>query len=160
MNDVYLDLRPTDSHPFAYKYPRPMVSADVVVLRPDADGWKILLIRRGGEPYKDYWALPGGFWGEDEDVVETACRELEEETGLVPAEIHQVRAYGAKNRDPRGPVVSVAHLAVVPAEAEARAGDDAAAAQWHNIENLPPLAFDHAQMIADALELARSKNIL
>lgn len=160
MKDVYLDFRPTDSHPFAYKYPRPMVSADVVVLRPDADGWKILLIQRGGEPFKGYWALPGGFWDKDEDMVETACRELQEETGLVPSEIHQVGAYGAKNRDPRGPVVSVAHLAVVPADAEAHAADDAANSQWHALENLPPLAFDHARMIADALALARLKNIL
>jgi len=160
MKDVIWTSAPRTPTPLPISTRAPWFRPTSVVLRPDADGWKILLIQRGGEPFKGYWALPGGFWDKDEDMVETACRELQEETGLVPSEIHQVGAYGAKNRDPRGPVVSVAHLAVVPADAEAHAADDAANSQWHALENLPPLAFDHARMIADALALARLKNIL
>jgi 8-oxo-dGTP diphosphatase len=105
------------------------------------------------------WALPGGFVNMDESLEEAAQRELEEETGLKQAYLEQLYTYGEPGRDPRGRVVSVAYFALLPSDAPIRAegGSDASQASWCAVECLPPLAFDHAEIIAYALRRLRYK---
>jgi len=92
--------------PFTYDYPRPAVSADVVVLDLESDS--ILLIQRKKDPFAGSWALPGGFMDMDESADAAAIRELKEETGLIVSRVQQIGAYSATDRDPRGRVVTVA----------------------------------------------------
>jgi len=134
------------------------VAADTVALRCTAErGLDVLLVERGNEPYKGCWALPGGFVEQDEDLPDAAARELEEETGLRPAALAQVGAWGAPGRDPRGRVVSAVYLAIAkPGLDEVQGGDDAARAAWHAVVDLPPLAFDHSEIIPVALQRLRA----
>ena len=108
------------------------VAADLVILTVRSGSFEVLLIRRGIAPYKGRWALPGGFVRPDEDLAAAARRELAEETGLDSGRIHleQVATYGEPGRDPRGRVVSVAYLALVPDLPAPVAGTDAASAGW------------------------------
>ncbi|GAA1924978.1 NUDIX domain-containing protein [Nocardioides marmoribigeumensis] len=136
------------------------MTVDVVALsvRPD-DGLCALAVRRGSEPHKGRWALPGGFVDKDEPLDKAAARELGEETGVSPRslELHQVGAYGAPKRDPRGRVVSLAWLTALPASTEVAGGDDATDARWFPVADLlkpRKLAFDHATILKDALALA------
>ncbi len=139
------------------------VAVDLVMLALADGGLQILLIRRGGEPFAGRWALPGGFVEPDEDLVDAAVRELAEETGLHRPAGHlaQLCAYGAPGRDPRGRVVSVAYLALLPDPPAPVAGDDAAAARWWPVaewerpDATDRLAFDHHRIIADALAHVR-----
>jgi ADP-ribose pyrophosphatase YjhB (NUDIX family) len=137
------------------------VAADLVILTVRAGRLEVLLVRRGIAPYKGRLALPGGFVRPSEDLATAALRELREETGLAGDRIHleQVATYGAPRRDPRGRVVSVAYLALVPDPPAPVAGSDAAAADWHPIDDVDParLAFDHNVILADAVERARAK---
>ncbi len=139
-----------------YEYPRPALTVDAVVLRGSAEDREVLLVRRGQEPYRGRWALPGGFVDEDEPLEAAARRELAEETGLVAEDrpLRQVGAFGDPGRDPRGWTVGVAFLLESddPADAEVRGGDDAEEAAWHRLDALPPLAFDHDRIVAAALE--------
>lgn len=136
---------------FSYQYPRPALSADCVLLTWADQQLKVLLIERRNPPFAGSWALPGGFVDIDESPETAAIRELEEETHLTKIDLHQLGAYGAVDRDPRTRVVTIAFWGLVrPAQMKkATAGDDAAATAWHSLENLPSLAFDHAQIIAD-----------
>jgi 8-oxo-dGTP diphosphatase len=137
-----------------YEYPRPTVAADSVVLASREDGLSLLLICRGGEPFKGSWALPGGFVEQDEPLADAAVRELREETGIeLPADaVIQLGAYGDPARDPRGWAVSVVYLAMLAQAPDPTGGDDAAEARWWPLDALPEeLAFDHAQIIRDAL---------
>ena len=109
----------------------------------------VLLIQRGNEPYKGYWAFPGGFLEMDETVARCAERELEEETGIVLTSMQLVGVYSDVERDPRGRVVTAAYAAMTTMP-EANAADDAAAAQWWPLNALPELAFDHDKILADA----------
>ena len=141
------------------------VTVDLVVLtirsaRQTARGsLHVLLVRRGIPPYQGRWALPGGFVLDHEDLPEAAERELAEETGVDGAARHleQLATYGAPRRDPRGRVVTVAYLALLPDLPSPVAGTDAAAAAWHDVAALPRLAFDHARILADGVERARAK---
>lgn len=135
-----------------YKYPRPAVTGDCVVITTE-DEPRVLLIERGNEPYKGCWAIPGGFLNMDETTEQCALRELEEETGLKLVNVQQIGAYSKVDRDPRGRTISVAYLAVVDQPFEVSGQDDAAKAQWFPVNALPPLAFDHAQIMADAIAL-------
>lgn len=118
---------------------------------------KILLIKREKEPFKDYWALPGGFLENEEPLEVGAKRELKEETGLQIYEIHQLKAFGNPGRDPRGRTISIAFWGEVFSEEKVSGSDDAADAQWFDLENLPPLAFDHKQIVEFAHEHYHSK---
>jgi 8-oxo-dGTP diphosphatase len=138
--------------PYTYEHPRPAVAVDIVVFHPRPDGLHVLLIQRGLEPYQGYWALPGGFVEIDEPLEETARRELEEETSLSAPLVKQVGAYGDPKRDPRGRVISIAYLAVLPENAGStvKGASDASQAAWFPVGHLPPLAFDHQEILQDA----------
>ena len=136
---------------YTYEYPRPMLTADCVVVRPSGE---VLLVRRGNEPFKGCWALPGGFMEMDETIEHCAVRELMEETGIEADEsmLILVGVFSAPGRDPRGRTVTAAYL--VRADiGEAKAGDDAAEVRWWPLNALPPLAFDHDAVIAAAIRL-------
>lgn len=135
---------------YTYKYPRPAVTADCIVITEDTDA-KVLLIQRGDEPYKECWAFPGGFMNMDETTEQCALRELEEETGLKVAGLHQIGAYSKVDRDPRGRTITVAYLAVIDEPISVVGQDDAAKAKWWPLSALPQLAFDHDEIMADAI---------
>ena len=143
----------------ASSYPRVAVTVDLVVLTIRDGDFSVLLVRRGEPPYRGRWALPGGFVAPDEDLEGAAVRELHEETGVAGLHVEQLASYGAPRRDPRMRVVTVAHLAIGPDLPDARAGSDAAHAQWVPMEVAQEarLAFDHARILADGVERARSK---
>lgn len=138
---------------FCYRYPHAAIAADCVIFGFNGRNLKILLIQRGNEPFKNYWALPGGFMRMDETIEETAARELEEETNLKNVYLDQFKVYSSVKRDPRERVVSVAFIALVkPEDCLVIAGDDAAKAMWFDDGNYPALAFDHALIIREARE--------
>ena len=135
-----------------YEYPRPAVSTDCVLLAWHNDLLNILLIQRAHEPFQGHWALPGGFLDDDEDLDQAPVRELREETGLKNIPLRQLSAYGALNRDPRTRVITVVYLGMIRfADQTAVASDDASDARWFSIDQLPRLAFDHQQIVNDAL---------
>ena len=147
---------------YTYEWPRPMVSADAAVFRISGGKTSLLLIKRNNEPFKDKWAIPGGFVELDEELEDAAARELAEETGLTGIHLEQMRAFGTIGRDPRGRMITVTFMGVTSEEnPEVKGGDDAAEAKWFDIENLPDnLAFDHDKVIKFAIEkLKNSKNV-
>lgn len=139
--------------PYSYEYPRPAVTVDVVVFALQQRRLKVLLIKRKAPPFAGCWALPGGFLEMDEELVDTARRELYEETGLKIGKLQGLGAYGKIGRDPRGRTISVAYLALYSVngvQPEAVAGDDAAEAAWLSALRPPKLAFDHREILGDA----------
>lgn len=140
---------------YTYEYPRPSVTADCVVITKE-DTPQVLLIQRGFEPFKGCWAIPGGFMNMDETTEQCAIRELKEETGLKISDVRQIGAFSKVDRDPRGRTITVAHLAIVDAPLEVKGLDDAAKAQWFLLSALPSLAFDHADILRDAITLYKS----
>ena len=141
------------------EYPPFYVAVDIVVLTVRDEQLHVMAIRRGGGPGTGELALPGGFVQIDEDLEAAARRELVEETNLEVDLLKQVKTYGAPDRDPRGRIVSVLYLAVVPDLPEGEAGTDAAEAVWVPVDKLMAidLPFDHNQMLLDAVERARAK---
>lgn len=147
---------------YTSEHPVFSVTVDVVVLTIRDGALCALVVKRGREPFAGRWALPGGFVEPDESLETAACRELEEETALRAevARLEQLASYGDPGRDPRGRVVSVAWLAVVPWGVDPSAGSDAAEAEWRAVGELlesGQLAFDHDAILADGVERARSK---
>jgi 8-oxo-dGTP diphosphatase len=133
---------------YCYEYPRPAVTVDVIIATHERKP-RVLLIRRRHDPFAGTWAIPGGFVDMDESLEEAATRELREETGVVTKELEQLYTFGEPGRDPRGRTISVVYLARVdPKKVKPRAADDAAEVGWHPLAKLPPLAFDHAQVLA------------
>jgi 8-oxo-dGTP diphosphatase len=131
---------------------------DCVVFGFDGAGLQVLLIRRGLEPFIGSWALPGGFVDMEENLDEAALRELLEETHLKDVFLEQLFTFGNPGRDPRGRVVSVAYYALVRPDQHPATGDsDASEAAWHPVDKLPPLAFDHANILHTGLERLRGK---
>jgi len=131
-----------------------LVAADVVVFTQNGNRLQVLLIQRLNQPFKDCWALPGGFIEPHEDLPAGAARELNEEAGINLDEkaLTHSGTYGHPTRDPRGRVISVAFVAYVKPNAHTpKAADDAKSVQWFSLDEMPDLAFDHAMIIADAL---------
>lgn len=141
----------TDSHTgYTYKYPHPAVTADCCVFAFLNNELSVLLIRRGIDPFKGHWALPGGFMRIDESAEQCAMRELREETDYSTDSLRQFHTYSGVGRDPRERVVTIAFYALVKMGA-VRGGDDAEEARWFPVSQLPELAFDHALILHDAL---------
>lgn len=137
---------------FCYDHPRPAVAADIVILSLREGALQVLLVRRGGDPFRGRWALPGGFLQENEDLDACARRETEEETGVRPDRILQFANFSQPDRDPRGRVISVAYLAILRAEdVRLKAGTDADEAAWRPLAETRDLAFDHDAILAAAL---------
>jgi 8-oxo-dGTP diphosphatase len=136
------------------------VTVDLVLLTIRDGALSVLLVRRGIPPYRGRWALPGGFVLADEGLDAAAVRELREETGLdaTAGHLEQLGSYGDPRRDPRGRVVTVAYLGLLPDLPAPTAGSDAAHAAWRPADAKPDrLAFDHDQIRADGVERARAK---
>ena len=141
---------------YTYPFPRPSVTTDCVIFGYDGKDLKLLLVERGIPPFKGMWALPGGYLQMDEDAIDGAKRELFEETGLRDAYIEQFRTFSAVDRDPRGRVITIAHLALVRIS-EVKGGDDAAKARWFPLKDVPQLAFDHDMILREAMKALRQK---
>lgn len=150
------------------EFPPFAVTVDLAVFTLRAGLLCVLLVQRADHPFRDYWALPGGFVHTEESAEQAAQRELAEETGPgFAGHLEQLRTYSEPGRDPRMRVVSVAYVALAPRLPDPRPGGDAAAARWWPVEDLglgaggspeaPALAFDHASILADALQRVRSK---
>ena len=136
---------------YSYRYPHPAVTTDIVIFTIRDGRLKLLLIKRGGEPYQGRWALPGGFVELDEDLETSARRELEEETGVSGVYLEQLYTFGRPDRDPRERVITVAYYALIPSDqVRLQAATDAEAVGWFAFEELPPLAFDHDEIVTMA----------
>ena len=134
---------------YQYPYPHPAVTTDIVVFTIRRQHLQLLLIRRGNEPYKGKWALPGGFLNIGEDLESCAMRELAEETGIKDVYLEQLYTFGKPDRDPRERVISVTYYALTPSsQMEPKAASDAADAGWFPVDDLPDLAFDHLEIIS------------
>ena len=146
---------PGDPLPWHYKYEHAAVTTDCVIFTYEDWQLKVLLVRRGGEPYKGEWAFPGGFLRNDESAEQGALRELFEETALAPSSpIVEFGVFSDPDRDPRERVITIAWYALVK-PSEVIGGDDAEEAAWFPVDKLPPLAFDHEKVFAAAMERLR-----
>ena len=134
---------------YTYQYPHPAIAADCVVFSDKGGKLQLLLIERGDEPCKGMWAFPGGFMNIGETAAEAAQRELKEETGLEVSRLLPSGTFSAVQRDPRERVVSIAYYTLTEPSAVS-GGDDARQARWFPIDTLPPLAFDHDEILLKA----------
>ncbi len=141
---------------YSYRYPHPAVTTDCVIFGYDDNGLKVLLIERGIEPFKGDWALPGGFLRMTETAEECAMRELSEETGFECSRLEQFKTFTQVDRDPRERVVTIAFLALARTT-DVRGGDDAKNAQWFSLSEIPSLAFDHRNILDEALVRLRER---
>jgi len=123
------------------------------------DGVSVLLIKRKYPPFKDNWAIPGGFVLDNESLEEAVQRELLEETGIKVNYLEQLYSFGEPKRDPRQRIISIAYFALVKSGLfqQLKASTDAEEAQWFSINKLPALAFDHKQILQVAIERVRAK---
>jgi 8-oxo-dGTP diphosphatase len=136
------------------------VAVDAIVFGYSrTEGVSVLLIQRKYAPFKNNWAIPGGFVLPDESLEDAVRRELKEETGIEVNYLEQLYTFGMPKRDPRQRVISVAYFAMVKSGLfqQLMASTDAENAQWFNIKELPPLAFDHKEILQVAVERVRTK---
>lgn len=145
---------PGAEFPYQYRYEHMAVTTDCVIFTYVDRQLKVLLVKRGGEPYKGCWAFPGGFLQNDETARDGALRELREETGLEAAAIGELGVFSDPDRDPRERVITIAFYALIK-PAEVLGGDDADEAAWFSIDALPLLAFDHKKIFEAAMERLR-----
>ncbi|HWE62499.1 MAG TPA: NUDIX domain-containing protein [Chloroflexota bacterium] len=144
--------------PYIYPHPRPALTADAVVFSILQDQLQLLLIRRGSAPFAGRWALPGGFCQEEERADQCALRELCEETGVNDIWMEQLKTFDTPGRDPRGWIVSVAYFALIDGtQVRLEGASDARDARWWPVKELPPLAFDHDEIVCYALQRLRNK---
>ncbi|VAW71229.1 hypothetical protein MNBD_GAMMA10-333 [hydrothermal vent metagenome] len=133
---------------YQYQYPHPALTTDIVIFTIRDGQLKLLLIRRGIEPYKGKWALPGGFVSLDEDLETAARRELREETGICDVYLEQLYTFGDIARDPRERVITVSYYALIASDLiSLQASTDAQAVGWFSLDELPSLAFDHHTIV-------------
>jgi len=144
---------------YVYEYPRPCVTVDILLFGiGPGNRVSVLLIKRGLEPYKDFWALPGGFVQMNEVLEAAAHRELEEETGVANISLEQFAIYDECDRDPRDRVITVSFFGITnPMLHNLEASTDAANASWHDVTKLPKLAFDHILQLEEAFILLKSR---
>lgn len=143
---------------YCYEYPHPALTTDIALFTIRDEKLAILLIRRRAEPYQGCWALPGGFVDPEECLEDCAMRELAEETGITGVFLEQLYTFGKPDRDPRERIISVAYYALAPCEVLSPvAGSDAAEVAWFNLDELPPLAFDHHDILHLAQQRLRAK---
>ena len=133
------------------------ITVDIVLFTILDRQLHVLLIRRLAQPYRDSYALPGGFVLENESVDAAANRELREETGVEKVFLEQLYTFGEPDRDPRGRVITVAYYALVANSHILRSGTDAADAAWFSLNELPDLAFDHLSIIEYAHQRIANK---
>ena len=144
--------------PFTYEYTRPAVTVDITIFTVRNDELNVLLIKRAETPFQGEWALPGGFVTENEGLEAAAERELVEETGVSGVYLEQLATFGAPGRDPRGHTITVAYYALIPSDnLELTASTDAEGVAWFGIDKLPDLAFDHDEILEQALDRLVSK---
>ena len=132
---------------YTYNYPRPAVTADIIVLKKSNNEQFVLLIERKHPPFEGMWALPGGFLDMDETLEAAALRELQEETGITGVELRQFHTFSKVDRDPRHRTITTVFIGYTDDNISLAAGDDAARVQWFSMDKLPPLAFDHAEVM-------------
>lgn len=141
-----------------HKFKKPSVTADIVIFTIKDDSLKVLLVKRGIEPFKDRWALPGGFVRIDESLEDTAKRELKEETGVKDVYLEQLYSFGNPKRDPRGRVITISYMALINSEnIKLKATTDVSDAQWFSVKKIPQLAFDHKKILDYSLKRLKWK---
>ncbi|WP_372369117.1 NUDIX domain-containing protein [Candidatus Uabimicrobium sp. HlEnr_7] len=129
------------------KFPQPSLTVDLVLFRWYRSKVELLLIKRKQNPFKDCWALPGGFVAKGETAKEAAYRELQEETNLIASSLAPLTLFDEPGRDPRGWTISMAYWSIVKSKTNIKAGTDAKEAEWFSIKSLPELSFDHDKII-------------
>ncbi len=133
---------------YCYDYPRPAVTADIFIIKTIHNQHFVLLIERKYPPFEGMWALPGGFLEMDETLEAAALRELKEETGITGVHLEQFHTFSKVNRDPRHRTITTVFLGYAAEMAlEPQAGDDASKARWFAMNEMPPLAFDHGEVV-------------
>ena len=130
------------------------ITTDALVFLPSGNSYQLLLIKRKNEPFKNQWAIPGGFVEDNETLEKAAIRELKEETDIDLKSMTKLDIFDAVDRDPRKRIVTVAFYKILDFDSEAKikASSDAEEAKWFDITQLPELAFDHALIIKKAVE--------
>ncbi len=142
------------------KYERPSVTVDIIIMSLRQGDLQVLLIKRRSWPFEGMWAITGGFVNMEESLETAAKRELREETGVEDVYLEQLYTFGDPGRDPRTRVITVVYFALLDSERlQVRAADDAVEVGWFSVYDLPPLAFDHAQILQYALERLRGTSI-
>lgn len=140
------------------EFEKPSVTVDIVIFTIKDNELKVLLVKRGIEPFKEMWAIPGGFIKMEESLEESAKRELSEETGVRDVYLEQLYTFGDVNRDPRGRVITVSYFALIKPEGlKLKASTDASEAKWFSVYNIPNLAFDHKKILDYALKRLKWK---
>jgi len=132
---------------YIYDYPRAAVTADIIILKAQKEKYFVLLIERKHPPFEGMWALPGGFLDMDETLEAAALRELQEETGITGVELKQFHTFSKVNRDPRHRTITTVFIGYADDNISTEAGDDAAKVKWFSMNKLPPLAFDHGEVM-------------
>jgi 8-oxo-dGTP diphosphatase len=140
------------------KYAKPSVTVDTIIFTIKSGALKLLLVKRQVQPFKDKWAIPGGFVRIDQSLEDAAKFKLEDKTGVKDVYLEQLYTFGDPKRDPRGRVITVAYFALINSDnIVLKNGKDAHDAEWFDIEKLPPLSFDHEEIIGYALKRLKWK---